>query len=313
MTFVGIDQVIYGVKDMALGKRYFTEWGLKKTKDTKDRIVFATEEGSSVVLRPKDAQDLPKAAEPGSSVREVIWGVKAARDLKAIEKELAKDRDVAYDKDGTLHSTDCNGYGIGFRVWTHKPLHPAKTRRARVNAPDARERIGKHGAIYSRAQPVRLGHVVWESPDFKASERWYADRLGFYISDWQKGQAVYMRFAEKSDHHNLFFMTTPATKRARFHHLAFEVRDIHEVLGGGIAFKSHGWKTAVGPGRHTVSSAYFWYFKNPSGGMTEYFCDMDIPDKTWRPKQIAPGPGVFAEWTLRDGLEWLGGAAHDIR
>ena len=310
MNFKGIDAVVYGVTDMALGRRYLTDWGLRKTASTASRAVFETEDGSQVILRPHDAKDLPPAVESGSSVREVIWGVGSRQDLDSVANELGRDRPVTVDGDGTVHSTDCNGYGIGFRLWKKKPI---KARRARVNAPDSRERIGRHGLLYPRARPVRLGHVVFATPDFVASEKFYTDRLGFYISDWQTGQAVYLRYAVESDHHNLFFMTRGRQKRPAFHHLAFEVRDIHEVLGGGMYFKSRGWKTEVGPGRHTVSSAYFWYFRNPCGGMTEYFADMDIPDARWKPKRIPTRPGTFAEWTLRDGISWLGGGAHDVR
>jgi len=308
MEFPGIDSVIYGVKDMAKGRGYFTDWGLKKTADTRSRIVFETDQGTQVILRPSDAPDLPKAAEPGSTVREVVWGARSQKQIDAIEKELAKDRAVSVDKDGVLHSYDHDGFGIAFKLWRHpKP----DQRRAMTNCPAVRERIGKHGTLYPRARPVRLGHVVFQSPDFEASGRFYTDRLGFHISDWQKGEAIYLRCATESDHHNLFYMSRD-TKRPRFHHLAFEVRDIHEVLGGGMYFKSRGWKTEIGPGRHTVSSAYFWYFKNPSGGATEYFCDMDVPDAKWRPKKVLPSPATFAEWALPEGISWMGGAgAHD--
>ena len=312
MEFAGIDSVIYGVEDMDKGRRYFTDWGLKKTSDTKDRVVFATEQGTKVVLRPATARDLPRAAEPGSTVREVVWGVKSQKDIAKLQKELSRDRDATIDKDGVLHSRDHDGFGIAFKIWNHQKPSERTARRAMVNCPAVRERIGKHGTLYPRAKPVRLGHVVFETPDFEASGRFYKERLGFHISDWQKGEAIYLRCATESDHHNLFYMTRNTT-RPKFHHLAFEVRDIHEVLGGGCYFNAKGWKTAIGPGRHTVSSAYFWYFQNPCGGATEYFCDMDIPDARWKPKKIPPSPATFAEWALPEGIAWMGGKAHDTR
>jgi len=310
MDFAGIDSVIYGVEDMATGRRYFTDWGLKKTSDTKSRVVFETEQGTRVILRPADAPDLPKAAEPGSTVREVVWGVKSKKHIAALQKELARDRDAIIDKDGVLHSTDHDGFGIAFKLWTHKKPSERTARRAMTNCPAVRERIGKHGTLYPCAKPVRLGHVVFSTPDFEASGRFYTERLGFHVSDWQKGEAIYLRCATESDHHNLFYMTRE-TKAPTFHHLAFEVRDIHEVIGGGCNFTDKGWKTAIGPGRHTVSSAYFWYFKNPCGGMTEYFCDMDVPDSKWKPKKIPPSPATFAEWALPEGISWMGGGPHD--
>ena len=51
--------------------------------------------------------------------------------------------------------------------------------------------------------------------------------------------------------------------------VTFGVADIHQVIGGGIAMASKGWKTEIGPGRHPLSSAYFWYFHNPPGAPVE--------------------------------------------
>ena len=34
MTFVGIDTVVYAADDVKLARRFFTDWGLEKTKAT---------------------------------------------------------------------------------------------------------------------------------------------------------------------------------------------------------------------------------------------------------------------------------------
>ncbi|MNV45918.1 hypothetical protein D3C71_1377300 [compost metagenome] len=64
-----------------------------------------------------------------------------------------------------------------------------------------------------------------------------------------------------------------------------------------------GWDTQLGPGRHPVSSAYFWYFKNPAGGLIEYYADEDHLDERWQPREFEPGPTVFAEWAIDGGLD----------
>ncbi len=44
-----------------------------------------------------------------------------------------------------------------------------------------------------------------------------------------------------------------------------------------------GWDTQLGR-TAPVSSAYFWYFKNPAGGLIEYYADRDHLDERWRPR-----------------------------
>jgi len=302
MAIIGLDTVVYGTGDMAEARRFFTDWGLVKARATKRETVFETQQGTRVVLRPADAPDLPPPVGGGVGAREIVWGVKGKRDLDAIEKALARDGAAARDADGAVHATDPNGYGVGFRLWRH----PApRSGRQPVNHPTARERQGRRGHLYERAVPARLGHVVFAVPDFREAERWYRERLGFRVSDRQTGRAVYLRCAPASDHHNLFFMKRPETAPA-FHHLAFEVRDVHEMFGGGLYMRSKGWPTAIGPGRHVVSTAYYWYFRNPCGGAVEYFADADFPDARWKPRNYQPKRSTFAEWSLLDGLERVG-------
>jgi hypothetical protein len=86
-----------------------------------------------------------------------------------------------------------------------------------------------------------------------------------------------------------------------FNHLAFKVRDVHEVIGGGQSLEGKGWKTFAGPGRHLVSSACFWYFQSPFGGAWEYAADEDVVDASWESSDFAAQAHIFSEWTF--GLE----------
>ena len=73
-----------------------------------------------------------------------------------------------------------------------------------------------------------------------------------------------------------------AEPQAGLNHVAFTVRDIHEVIGGGIAMNKNAWSTFIGPGRHPVSSAYFWYVNSPTGGAFEYYTNDDYLTENWR-------------------------------
>ena len=110
----------------------------------------------------------------------------------------------------------------------------------------------------------------------------YLDRLGFRLSDRTLGRGDFMRCAGSRDHHNLFLLQRDAG--AGFNHAAFEVRDFDEIMMGGAYMKSRGWTPETTPGRHILGSNLYWYFRNPCGGNTEYFADMDCMDDDWEPR-----------------------------
>src|SRR6185312_1055485 len=117
--FVGIDAAIFGAPDLAVARKLFSDFGLKKLKDTKSGLIFATEIGSEIVIRPTGAKDLAPKLNPGSEFREVIWGVASERDVARIAAELSRDREVRRDRDGTIHAVDDGGVNIGIRLWRH--------------------------------------------------------------------------------------------------------------------------------------------------------------------------------------------------
>ena len=85
--------------------------------------------------------------------------------------------------------------------------------------------------------------------------------------------------------------------------MAFTVRDVHEVFGGGMHMSRAGWTTELGPGRHPISSAIFWYLESPAGALWEYYTDEDELDERWKPRDFTPGPTVFAEWAIKGGID----------
>lgn len=299
MAFTGIASVVYGAPDPAQARKLFSDWGLTSVKRGKAEQVFETGVGGEVIARPENTAGLPSRIHEKSNFREIIWGVSDQKHLVSLAEDLARDRVVTLDKAGTIHTTDDSGINIGFRVW--KPAPIAKGKPTVFNQPRSRARVNTIGAAYTRATPHRIGHAAFFVLDVKAAERFYVMRLGFWLSDrYAGGAAVFMRYAARCDHHNLFMLKS-RSGHADLHHLAYEVNDVHEVFGGGLAFSRQDWATAVGPGRHPISSAYFWYFRNPLGGMMEYFCDPDVVTEKWQPHNYKVNR--FSEWHLADGIQ----------
>jgi catechol 2,3-dioxygenase-like lactoylglutathione lyase family enzyme len=298
MTIVGIEQVTYGVADLALGRRFFTEWGLVPEGD-----LFRAMDGTTVLLRRQDDPRLAPAAEPGPTVREIAWGVADRAALDRLAPALAERVPIERDAAGAIRFTDPAGFRVALVETRRRPLAPVAIA---VNTPEGRQRIDTVGVFYKRAAPRRLGHVVLLVPDIPAMERFYREALGFWLSDRYTERGVFLRGSAEADHHQLFLLKSPDAA-SHFHHLAFEVHDVHEVFGGGLAFAEHGWETHIGPGRHVISSCYFWYFKNPCGGAVEYFADMDSLTAAWQPREMPQSPEWFAEWALASGIRQFGG------
>ncbi|MFT4099537.1 MAG: VOC family protein [Burkholderiaceae bacterium] len=302
MSIAGIDHITYGVEDLELCARFFDDWGLKRVGESSDGIRFETLNGCRVDVLRLDAAGLPPAIEDGSTLREVVWGCEHPQDLDRYAQALRDQPgflDCEVDGARRIGCTDPNGLAVRVQLSRKRPVDVTG---AVMNTWNERRRIDQPSPIYDRAQPVEVGHVVFFVADVATTRAFYRDRLGFVQSDSYPGRGAFMRCAPEGGHHDLFLLQLPSGKRG-INHVAFTVRDIHEVFGGGLHISRCGWETQLGPGRHPVSSAYFWYFRNPAGGLIEYYADEDQLTGDWREREFEPGPTVFAEWAIDGGLD----------
>ncbi len=296
----GIDAITYSTERWDEARRFFADWGLRALADEPDAQTWETLTGAQVrVLRPDDAS-LPPPMEAGPTLREVTWGVKDEADLDRLAATLAGAPGFADQRGahGVVRAIDPHGLGLVFQASAKRKVD---VRGSPSNPYGVVNRVDAPSPVYERATPVDIGHVVLFTDRVKEAEAFYA-RLGFVVSDRYPGRAVFMRCAPEGGHHNLFMLQLP-NKASGINHVAFAVRDIHEVFGGGLHMSRCGWKTQLGPGRHPISSAYFWYFENPCGGLIEYNADEDHLTAAWQPRDFEPGPTVFAEWAIEGGLD----------
>jgi catechol 2,3-dioxygenase-like lactoylglutathione lyase family enzyme len=299
MSILGIDRIVYGVEDLAKCRRFFLDWGLKLLREDESSLDFETLNGCEVFIRHKDDARLPPAIEPGPTLRRVTWGVESVADLDRLRGVLGASAEWLEDE-GTLRTVDPNGVGIGFRMTRKRKIN---VQGVPINAWGQPGRgVNRRSTIYERAEPVEVGHVVFFTDRLAEVERFYVDKLGFCVSDRYPGRGLFLRCAPVGGHHDLFLLQPPVPKRG-LNHVAFAVRDIHEVFGGGLHISRCGWETEIGPGRHPISSAYFWYVKNPAGGLIEYYADEDQLDGAWEPREFQQAPEVFAEWAVTGGID----------
>ena len=294
----GIDKVVYGVEDMPECGRFFRDWGLACVDEGDDRATFTTLDGSEVELRTASDATLPAAFEAGSTLRRVVWGVEDERRLEEVRARIASRRAVGEDN-GDPGCTDPCGLRLSFRVSRRRGVEATGSA---TNTVDRINRIDRRAAVYDRAEPVTIGHVVLFVPELMESVTFYTDVLGFVVSDFYPEYGYFLRCAPEGGHHDLFLLQTP-DRRCGLNHVAFTVRDLHEVFGGGLHIGRCGWRTRIGPGRHPISSAYFWYVHNPAGGLAEYYADEDYCTADWKPEAWERAPERFAEWAVEGGID----------
>ena len=296
MTIQRIESLTYGAEDVAAGTRYFEDWGLETVEKGPAGAIFRTPENQTIHLRSAGDPELPPSPLGGSAVYRTTWGVDSRESLEAIGAELEKDRAVGADPDGTINAADETGFAIAFRLSDRTPARPDAQP---VNLNDDVSRINIPVDPDQRARPIRIGHVVFNIPKAGAEEasKFYIDRLGFRLSDRARDTGDFMRCEGSNDHHTLFLAHRQNV--TGFNHTAFEVRNFDEIMLGGKNMKSRGWEANSKPGRHIMGSNLFWYFRNPAGGATEYFADMDRMDDNWEPRIWDTNPG-YAMWTLDD-------------
>jgi len=302
MSVEGIDEITYGADDLPACKRFFLDWGLTLVNEEANRLSFETLNGCKVIIAERNHPDLPPAIEDRPTLREVVWGVETTDDLAEIEARIRHlPGFVISDKHGAkrIGCTDPNGMAVRIQVSQKRKI---EIESARYNTWAQKDRINQASPAYARATPIEVGHVVFFVKDVKACERFYAETLGFAASDRYPGRGTFMRCAPEGGHHDTFLLERP-TKDPGLNHVAFTVRDIHEVFGGGLHISRCGWETQLGPGRHPISSAYFWYFKNPAGALAEYYADEDQLTDEWQPREFEPGPTIFAEWAIDGGID----------
>lgn len=279
MTIMRIESVIYGVEDLAASTRFFNDVGIEQVQSDATHTLFRTPVNQQLELRKLDDPLLPRAVYSGSGVREIIWGVDNERGLAEIRNELAKDRALIIDADGTTHTLDMTGYGIGFRVTN--PIMPTDSVRD-YNTPSRMNRINKRLNTHGRARPLQMIHIAMDIPDqdHQAANNFYTERLKFKVTDDVLPVGKFMQCEGNMQHHNL--LLCHRTNDRSTNHLAFEVSDFDEVIEGGNFMTEQGWKESRRLGRHTAGSNVFRFFHSPAGGRIEIAHDMDRMDKNWK-------------------------------
>ena len=152
------------------------------------------------------------------------------------------------------------------------------------NSGAERHRLGEFVRLEGGpAQCKRLGHVVINVTDFKATDIFYKSHFGFLNSDELYGddnpdETIIAfnrvnRGREYVDHHAL--LTVPMADSG-LGHIAFEVEDVNAIHLGHEHLTAAGHRPSWGIGRHILGAQIFDYWFDPYGFRVEHWADGDL-------------------------------------
>jgi len=317
MPILGIESAIYGVDDLELCTRFWTDFGLTLLYSDEAESIFEVASGSRIIVRRRGDPRLPTAYGHQCGVHETIWGVDSQASLDALTADLGRDRPLRLDDDGTVHFAADDGMPLGLRVWSKRPI---LSQPDPVNAPGCVQRLNLHRKWRRRALPKTINHIVFFVDDYVGALEFFRDRLGFRYVDHSRGAGAFARADGTHEHHSIFFVSTTlpvAPDKPGFMHLAFGLEDIDELMIGvnhmeGCGWRNSGVNSSGGLSRHRISSAIYYYFDNPCGGEAEYHVDTDYLDDNWVPRVWDWKFGSLI-WATRTPSFWQGAVEWDMR
>jgi len=283
----GVETVVYGVEDVELCVRYFSDFGLPLIEQQAGYALYELEEGSSVIIQPLSDAVVEGQKLVGYGVQQVIWGVSDQKHFDRAVAKLRKVTDVMIDAGGTARFFDCDGIASGLRVFAKVKVWGAPDP---VNSYSNVNRLNTHRKWRLKANPKTIEHVVFQVPNPDASWSWYRDNLDFRLSDVQQGFGIFARAPGTNNHHNIYWLKADLPfpgldGKTRFNHVNYGVEDLDEAMVGANHMERKGWQKSVwGLGRHRIASSVFLYLPCPAGGDAEYGADSDVLDDSWVPR-----------------------------
>ena len=265
---------------------YTGMWGLKQ-ESTDDGLAFLAAEGSPEQYQVR----LRKAAEKRLDL--ISFGAADEASVDQLAAQLARDG-VTLVSEPDLLQTPGGGYGFRFFDCDGRTIEVSCDVGVRVH-----RRIEEGESI-----PVKLSHVVVNSPNPEATVAFYAKHLSFALSDTltspHMGEVMWFLRTNRY-HHSLAIARGPHTA---LHHASFELRGIDEYMRGTGRMLRGGVEKVWGPGRHKAGNNTFSYFLDPHGNTIEYTTELEVLDEdTWHPHLYDfSDPEVTDQWGTANAM-----------
>lgn len=295
---LNVESVRFGAPNLDTMRDFLLDFGLRMAENVGDGI-----------LRMRGTGDAPYIHETelgNAGFRSVTLRVASRSDLEALAASDGVEIIPAAGPGGgeCVNLTDPDGYRVV--VVTGQARAPSQETLAPQtwNVGDQRDREGiAKRLVPAPANIMRLGHVVLGVSNMAATWDWWQSRFGLLVSDEVQAPngdvaAMFVRCdcgSEAVDHHALNFASIPGMP-AKFHHAAFEVADLDDLMTGNAYLAERNYEHDWGVGRHILGSQVFDYWKDPFGHRVEHWTDGDYFDSS-APANIVDIPTMLGhQW-----------------
>ncbi len=245
---------------------YENVWGLTKVADDTG-IAFLAAEGSpeQYIIRLRE--------DTGKRLDLVSFGAETPGDVDLLAQRLGS-AGVRIATEPAKLTTPGGGYGFRFFDVDGRTVEVSSD-----VAPREHRKVEEREAI-----PVRLSHVVVNSPNPERTLAFYRTHLGFALSDTlfsqHMGDLMYFTRCNPR-HHSLAIARGP---HVSVHHISFEMRGVEEWMRGTGRVLRAGYRMVWGPGRHLAGDNTFAYFLDPMGNTVEYTTEVEeLDEDSWHP------------------------------
>ncbi|TMJ25597.1 MAG: hypothetical protein E6G96_15415 [Alphaproteobacteria bacterium] len=250
----GVRSIELGVRDLRQSADFYSKtWALEEVGSEADSIHFRATGAEHHVLTIRERK------------KPALLGVHfAAPDRAAVDALCAKARGygVEVERDAApLPAAAGGGYGFRFKSPDGLPMSISSD-------------IALHpDAALDRSRPSKISHVVLNSACVDDQVPFFADVLGFKLSD----STHLMEFLRCSaDHHSVAIFRNNGPS---LNHVAYELPNIDGLMRGTGRVKQSGFEIAWGIGRHGPGNNVFTYFIEPNGFVAEYTTELDQIDE----------------------------------
>lgn len=231
-----------------------------------------------------------------SEVNRIGWRVSSKDSLYIFEKVLKeKNIDFKWVEGGKQKAL---GDAIHFKSPAGTPIELYWEKEKHIEKdPKLVSKLPSHPSKYTGrgVAPRRFDHVNVMVNDVKAEQEWWTELLGihhrYYIQNEQNIR-LGSWLSRTNISHELALMRNSNQDGAKFHHLAYYLDTVDELIRASNLMAENDIKIEWGPGKQGTSGAQFIYVFEPSGHRVEVWTGgMLIFAPDWEPIEWKPEVG----------------------